>query len=161
MSATREDVSASPTAWLAARVVLFLLLLGPSSCSQVTARHDFRGAPDATLLLGEYWRLAQIASSSGSVSRARAPFTLHFTADGMFGGGAGGNAYGGWYTATSAGTFQVRSSHTTLIGGPEAERAGEYHDRMLRAHSFEATVTDLRLYLPEGGFLHFRRVPRQ
>lgn len=99
-----------------------------------------------------------LASSSGAVSRARAPFTLRFTADGLFGGDAGGNVYSGFFTTAAAGKFQVRSAHTTLIGGPEAERAGDYLDRMLRARSFEVTPTDLRLYPEGGGFLHFRRV---
>lgn len=140
--------------------VLFLLLVALSSCSPAVTRTAFRGAPDATLSLGGYWRLAYLASNSGRVFPARAPFTLYFTAAGMFGGGAGGNAYGGWYTATPAGTFQVRSWHTTLIGGPEPERAGEYLDWMLRAHSFEVTPTELRMHQPEGGFLHFRRVQK-
>ncbi len=138
-----------------------LLVLGVFSCAPAISHTPFRGSPDPALLVGGDWRLAYLASPSGRISPARAPLTLGFTAEGLFGGGAGGNGYSGFYTATTAGTFQVRSWHTTLIGGPEAERAGEYLDRMLRAHSFEVTPTDLRLYPEGGGFLHFRRAQRQ
>lgn len=142
-------------------LALTLLLLAVSSCSPAISRTPFRGAPDPALLTGGYWRLAYLASSSGRVSRARAPLTVHFTANGRVQGGAGGNVYGGFYTTTPAGAIRIREGITTLIGGPEAERAGHYSAQMMQAHSFEVTSTDLRLHLERGGFLHFRRVAKR
>jgi hypothetical protein len=72
-----------------------------------------------------------------------------------------GNGYSGFYSTTPAGTIRIREGVTTLIGGPEAERAGHYAARMMQARSFELTPTDLRLHVEGGGFLHFRRAQRQ
>ncbi|HEV2149767.1 MAG TPA: META domain-containing protein [Longimicrobiaceae bacterium] len=138
-------------------LLLLLLLLAPISCRSAVEPELFQGSQDPALLPGDPWRLERIASSAGTISSARAKLTVHFTAEGRLGGAAGPNGYGGRYTATPAGQIRMEEVVTTLIGGPEAERAGGYLSSMVRAHSFEATPAELRLYFGEAGHLHFRR----
>lgn len=138
-------------------LALLLLLLALHSCRPIAEPDLFEGAGDPALLRGDPWRLERIASGSGSVSSARAKLTVLFTADGRVGGAAGPNGYGGRYTATAAGELRMEEIVSTLIGGPEADQAGEYLGSMVHAHAFEATPTELRLHVPDGGFLHFRR----
>ncbi|HEX2187984.1 MAG TPA: META domain-containing protein [Longimicrobiaceae bacterium] len=138
-------------------VALFLLLLGTGACTTATGPAPFVADRDPVLLPGGTWSLVQAAAAGGDVSTPRARLTARFTADGRVGGRAGPNHYGGEYTAGGAGEIALAGLVTTLIGGPEAEEAGEYLERMSRARSFEVTPGELRLHLPDGGWLHFRR----
>jgi heat shock protein HslJ len=134
-----------------------LLLLGLLSCSSATAPELAGGTRDPALLQGPAWTLVGFAPASGDFSAARARFIVRVGADGRVGGEAGPNVYGGLYTATPEGAIQAREVVSTLIGGPEAEQAGEYLNAMVRARSFEVTPTELLLRFDGRGVLHFRR----
>lgn len=137
--------------------VALFLLLGLLSCRPAVEPESFQGSQDPALLLGEPWRLEQIASPSGTDSPAQTRFTILFTAGGTVHGAAGPNGYGGPYAAAPTGDLRIGEVTSTLIGGPEADRAAKYLALAVQAHSFKVTSTELRLYFGQERFLHFRR----
>jgi heat shock protein HslJ len=112
---------------------------------------------DPALLVDGTWKLQQSVLPSGFSVRATATLTAHFNPNGHVGGYAGPNSYSGTYVAGRDGTIALSEVISTLIGGSEAERAGAYQYRMMRAAEFEVGEGELRLYSADGGYLLFRR----
>jgi heat shock protein HslJ len=133
--------------------VLFLL----AACSPITASR-FDGLPDLALLRADTWELVALSTSGGWVSPARAKLTATFGGNGRVEGMAGPNSYGGGYTATPDGSFEVNNLMSTHIGGRDAEVSGGYLQQMRSAQRFLVAQNRLRLYLSDGTFLQFSRV---
>jgi heat shock protein HslJ len=137
-------------------IVAFLAAALLAACSGPTGpAGELR--PEPALLLGGTWRLQQVTLPWGVSVSAGAKLTASFGPEGRVGGAAGPNGYGATYVAGADGSIAVSDAISTLIGGPEAERAGAYLAAMLRATAFEVAGTELRLYSPGGGYLLFRR----
>jgi heat shock protein HslJ len=135
--------------------VLFLL----ATCSPITAS-GFEGRPDVALLRAGTWELVALSTSGGRVSPARAKLTATFGVNGRVEGMAGPNAYGGAYSATPDGSFEVDHLISTLIGGRDAEVSGGYLRQMTSARRFLVDQNRLRLHHSDGTILQFGRVDR-
>ncbi|HYJ77987.1 MAG TPA: META domain-containing protein [Longimicrobiaceae bacterium] len=137
------------------KAAAFVLLLGAAACSSTSGPFD--GTTDPALLADRSWRLERVdADGNGSGAPVAADLSVTFTSSGGVGGMAGPNHYGGSYSASASGDIELSNVTSTLIGGPDAERAGEYLQHMLRAHSFTVTATELRLRFSARGVLIFR-----
>lgn len=130
--------------------VLLAACSGPSGPAVELSR-------DPVLLVGATWRLHQVTLPSGFSVQANARLTARFGTEGRVGGLAGPNGYGATYVAGQEGTIAISDAVSTMIGGPEAERGGEYLWQMVNAREFEVAPTELRIYRAEGGYLLFRR----
>lgn len=139
------------------KVIALLLAALLAACQSAAGPVTFYGTHDPALLRGGEWTLVRIHSASGRVFPAASKLTVRFSPDGQFGGSAGPNGYGGAYEAGADGTLRMEPPGGTLIGGPDAERAGRYLHQMVRSTRFEVTATDLRVYAPDGGILSFER----
>jgi heat shock protein HslJ len=103
-------IRASRTALLALLVVAAVTMVG---CG---------GRPSSFALDGTEWRLAEW--SVGSASATDFEITLTFD-DGVVGGQAPVNSYGGPYDARSDGTFRTDSISSTLMAGEERANSAE------------------------------------
>ena len=138
------------------RIAAFLAAVLLAACSGPTGPAVELGR-DPALLVGATWRLQQVTLPAGFSVPANARFTASFGPEGRVGGSAGPNGYGATYVAGEDGTIAIKDAVSTLVGGPEAERAGRHLLAMVRSVQFEVAETELRLYSADGGYLLFRR----
>lgn len=138
------------------RIATFLAAVFLAACSGPSGP-AVELSRDPGLLVGAAWRLQQVTLPSGFSVPANAEVTAHFDTDGSVGGSAGPNGYGATYVAGQDGTIAISDAVSTMIGGPEAERGGQYLLAMVRSVEFAVAETELRLYSADGGYLLFRR----
>lgn len=137
------------------KAAAFAVLLGLAGC---TSTFEPFGTADPELLPGG-WRLERVdADGNGTGAPVAAELHVTFSSEGQVGGMAGPNHYGGSYAASVSGALQFSNVTSTLIGGPDAERAAEYLQHMVRAHSFQVSETELRLRFSDRGVLIFRKM---
>lgn len=137
-------------------LVLAVILAAGAGCDSTT--DPFDGQTDESLLVAApTWRLVRLANTAGREVDVSGEFTLQLSSGGQASGRAGPNHFAGKYHATSFGDLHFDSLVTTLIGGADAESGAHYLAQLAEARRYRATPEELRVFGPEGDYMHFRR----
>ncbi len=110
------------------------------------------GSAGMTGLMGQTWRLTEIASASGVALTfdGAAPYTLTFNADGTASGQADCNRFSGPFTATPAGSLSFGATAATLAACPEPSASGDFFSVFNTANGYRLDGSRLMITGPSG-----------
>ncbi len=116
------------------------------------------GSVGSTGLMGQVWRLTEIAAASGVALTfdGTAPYTLTFNADGTASGQVDCNRFSGPFTATPAGSLSFGATAATLAACPAPSASGDFFNVFNLVSGYRLDGGRLMITGP-GGTLTFVR----